>query len=53
MNKAILPKFARPLRYEIKLDVDLPNFKYTGSQTVDLEIINILIRSKLMELTLK
>ena len=39
MNKAILPKFARPLRYEIKLDVDLPNFKYTGSQTVDLEII--------------
>jgi len=39
MNKALLPKVARPLRYEIKLDVDLLNFKYTGLQTVDLEII--------------
>src|SRR6056300_1752715 len=44
MNKAILPKFARPLRYEIKLDVDLPNFKYTGSQTVDLKYLKELER---------
>ena len=39
MNKAILPKVARPVRYEVKLDIDLSNFKYTGSQDVELEII--------------
>ena len=39
MNKAILPKVAKPVRYEVKLDIDLSNFKYTGSQDVELEII--------------
>ena len=39
MNKAILPKVAKPIRYEVKLDIDLSNFKYTGSQDVELEII--------------
>ncbi len=39
MNKAILPKVARPLRYEVKLDIDLAKFRYSGYQTVELEII--------------
>ena len=39
MNKAILPKVAKPIRYEVKLDIDLSNFKYNGSQDVELEII--------------
>ena len=39
MNKAILPKVAKPIRYEVKLDIDLSNFEYTGFQDVELEII--------------
>jgi len=39
MSKSILPKVAKPIRYEVKLDIDLDNFKYNGSQTVELEII--------------
>ncbi|MDA9673982.1 hypothetical protein N9T90_00085, partial [bacterium] len=39
MNKAILPKVVKPVRYEVKLDIDLSNFKYTGFQDVELEII--------------
>ncbi|MDA7572078.1 M1 family metallopeptidase [bacterium] len=39
MNKAILPKVAKPIRYEVKLDIDLSNFTYTGSQDIELEII--------------
>ena len=39
MNKALLPKVAKPLRYQVKLDVDLDSFNYKGSQTVELEII--------------
>ena len=40
MNKALLPKLVRPIRYEVKLDIDLNDFKYAGSQNVELEIIN-------------
>ena len=39
MNKALLPKVAKPVRYQVKLDVDLDSFNYKGSQTVDLEIV--------------
>ena len=39
MSRSILPKVAKPIRYEVKLDIDLDNFKYNGSQTVELEII--------------
>lgn len=39
MNKALLPKVAKPVRYQVKLDVDLGSFNYKGSQTVDLEIV--------------
>ena len=39
MNKAILPKVAKPIRYEVKLDINLSNFEYTGFQDVELEII--------------
>jgi hypothetical protein len=39
MNKALLPKLVRPIRYEVKLDIDLNDFKYAGSQNVELEII--------------
>ena len=39
MNKALLPKVAKPVRYQVKLDVDLDNFNYKGSQIVELEMI--------------
>ena len=39
MNKALLPKLVKPIRYEVKLDIDLDNFVYDGSQNVELEIL--------------
>ena len=39
MNKNILPKTSSPKRYEIKLDIDLENFSYSGMQTVEIEIL--------------
>ncbi|MEC7926055.1 MAG: M1 family metallopeptidase, partial [Actinomycetota bacterium] len=39
MNKNILPKTSAPKRYEIKLDVDLENFSYVGTQTVEIQVL--------------
>ena len=39
MNKNILPKTSSPKRYEIKLDIDLENFSYSGMQTIEIEIL--------------
>ena len=38
MNKHRLPNYALPERYEINLDVDLDNFKYTGIENI---LINV------------
>ena len=39
MNKKRLPKSTYPNRYEIELDVDLDKFSYTGTQKVDLNVV--------------
>ena len=35
-----LPKNAIPNRYEIDLDIDLENFKYTGKETIYIEVVD-------------
>ena len=39
MNKNKLPEISSPKRYEIKLDIDLENFSYLGTQTVEMEVL--------------
>ena len=39
MNKKRLPKSTYPNRYEIELDVNLDKFSYTGTQKVNLNVV--------------
>ena len=38
MNKHRLPNYATPERYEIKLDVDLDNFRYLGTENISIDV---------------
>ena len=38
MNKHRLPNYAIPERYEIKLEVDLDNFKYLGTENISINV---------------
>ena len=38
MNKHRLPNYAIPEKYEIKLDIDLDNFKYSGTENISINI---------------
>ena len=38
MNKHRLPNYAIPERYEIKLEVDLGNFKYLGTENISINV---------------